>query len=1044
VTTVVDARTGAESTLARVLANLLENSKTGTLKCTARDGRKKYIYFKRGTVELLKTNRSKTLLGKALLKRRKLSDRQLQAALERQKAASKPLRLGEILIGMGIVLESDVHQALAYQIAEEIFELFTWPEIKSEFFRGEPPLDIFESEDLQARVSLSPVQLTREARRRHRELQEIQRTIDSTHDVYAPTPSAYKKDDGSNPVLTEVLASLDGQRTVEELLDVARAPDLVALRTLVRMNQDGDAVALSAQELLALGQELEDRGEFERARLRYVRAEELGSPDFDLPRRIGQIAEALQDVPEACRRYAAYADRCDQAGYPDVAAQTLARVLELDGNQHVARERYAELLAKTARALKDAADPQAAEKAEEAAAQYEIVLARQEDPEDQRRVLSQLVELLPERHDLRERMVQLALDVGDGGQAIEELHELATAALEAGDDAKAVKTLERILEIEPGEILALQSLAATRAKMGDVEEAVRAYLTFAQTFQDSGLAVASAETLVDIYERVIELDPDNAEARRFLATAYDEKEEADKAITLYTGMVESLRKSGPEEELLDALDKLSELKPLDMDLALERARLAKKLGRQVAQIEVFRQVAESAALQGDVEKARSAWSELLGQSPGDLDAHLALARLESQQKEHGQAAARCASVFEMALMAGSLDLAEEAVKRALDYDPDHAHRERLARIYVARERTEEAVRELLRAARGARDDEDFGLARTRARRALELDPENDDARDLLENVRRALTQGAGAGAGTEPVWRGGAAGEPAADSGRPKIAATITGGPQVASIEGLKTKTKKISGTLDKLRALKGGGPPPGEDGGGSGEQRVSKGPEAPGDSSTKVVSKKASKALSKLKALRSGGGGGGSGEQEVGKGPEADGGAASGEVSKKATNALSRLKALRSGGGGAAAGTGSGEEKASKGPEAAGDAAPQEVSKKATNALSRLKALRSGGGGGGDADVGSGAKKVAKAPGAAADGEVSKKATNALGRLKALRSGGGGGGGGGESGGGSGEKVSKGPEAPGDAAPQQVSKKATSAMSRLKALKGDGAAQEG
>ncbi|MCW8141776.1 MAG: hypothetical protein KIT58_22955, partial [Planctomycetota bacterium] len=345
-TTVADARTGAETDLALLLSQLQEQARTGTLKLSGLDGQVKYVYLKRGMIELLKTNRSRTLLGKALFKRRKLTEEQLRSALERQKAAPTKLRLGEILVGMGIVLESDVHQALALQIAEEVFELFGWPRLRSEFYRGEPPLDIFESEDLQARVSLSPVQLSREAVRRKNELDEINRTLPSQRDVVALDAQAYARAEAEqNPAVQEVVSTVDGQSSLAEVLDRVRAPDLVALRVLSKMVNDGEAHTLPAHELVRLGAELEKRGEFDRARERFLRAEELGHADFDLPCRIGQLSEALGDLPDACRRYVVYAERCGQQGYPDVATATLQRGLDLQPADLVARERLAELLA---------------------------------------------------------------------------------------------------------------------------------------------------------------------------------------------------------------------------------------------------------------------------------------------------------------------------------------------------------------------------------------------------------------------------------------------------------------------------------------------------------------------------------------------------------------------------------------------------------------------------------------------------------------------------------------------------------------------------
>ena len=1044
-TRVIDVRTSGEADLEQVLQSLHEQTRTGTLKLSGPDGRIKYVYFKRGTIELLKTTRSRTLLGKALLKRRKLTYEQLLAALERQKAANRPLRLGEILVGMGIVLESDVHQALAYQIAEEVFELFTWPEARSEFFRGEPPLDIFDPEDLQARVSLSPVQLAREAVRRQKELQEIQRTIPSLRDVFVPQDAAREREENQqNPAVQELLTCLDGQRSVDELLELVRAPDLVALRTLAKLKSDGDAQPLPGRELIALGELLENQGEFERARQRYLRAEELHTADFDLPRRIGQIAEALGDIPEASRRYMTYADRCDQAGYPEVAAQTLARVVEMDPSLSAARERWAELLAKTARTLQQSAPDQARERLAQAVEIYEQLLTAEQTPEEQQRLLEVLRELQPERLELRERMAELALLRGDVGQAIEDYQELAMLALEEGDLPGAIRLLQRILEIEPGEILALQSLAATYARMGRKDEAVAQYLRFARSFEEAGLASAGADTLIEIYEKVAELDPDNTPARMFLARAYSQKAETDKSAQNLQSMVESLRRSGREEELLEALDRLHEVKPLDAQQLLERARLARKLGKEKGEAAGFRQVAEAAARAGDAALARQAWGEVLGALPGDLEAHLALGRLEQQDKQEEAAARRFAASFELAMLAGRHDLAEEAVKRALDCEPDRpAHRERLARLYVVRGKVGEAVKTLVRAARGSRDDEDFGVARAWARRALELDPACEDARDLLENLRRAV------GFAPPPAQADQSGLEPRAEElDRPLIVPTITGGPKVASIEGLKQKNKSLAGTLNKLRALKGGGP---AEGGGESEEQaapggISKGPEAPGDAAEVGVSKKATSAMSRLRALKSGG-----------EAPPAHSGRGlrPGRSEESSSELPTFAASEPSAGGGeavpeSAPAAQKSTQRISKGPEAPGDPADAAVSQKASSALSKLRALKSGGGAAGDASgseerlasapAGQKISKGPEAPGDPADAAVSQKASSALSKLKALKSGGGGAGASGSEERPA-QKISKGPEAPGDAADAATAQKASSAMSRLKALKSGGGA---
>ncbi|MBI3724119.1 hypothetical protein HY251_09230, partial [bacterium] len=151
-----EAPEGASTDLASIFLQLQKKARSGTLRLIGPDGQLKYVYFQKGVVELVKTSKTKTLLGRALLKRRMLTEPQLQAALERQAAGRHQLRLGQILVGMGIVPEAELMNALRFQIAEEVLELFTWSSVRSDFIRGDPPLDIFEPEDMQSKVALKP------------------------------------------------------------------------------------------------------------------------------------------------------------------------------------------------------------------------------------------------------------------------------------------------------------------------------------------------------------------------------------------------------------------------------------------------------------------------------------------------------------------------------------------------------------------------------------------------------------------------------------------------------------------------------------------------------------------------------------------------------------------------------------------------------------------------------------------------------------------------------------------------------------------------
>ena len=99
--------------------------KTGTLFLKGPDGTVN-IHFEDGMV--VKTEDSQLAarnhLGKILINRGKISEQDLQNALEIQQSTAQ--RLGYVLIGQGLVNREDLRDALAFQMSEIIYKVFRW------------------------------------------------------------------------------------------------------------------------------------------------------------------------------------------------------------------------------------------------------------------------------------------------------------------------------------------------------------------------------------------------------------------------------------------------------------------------------------------------------------------------------------------------------------------------------------------------------------------------------------------------------------------------------------------------------------------------------------------------------------------------------------------------------------------------------------------------------------------------------------------------------------------------------------------------------
>ena len=987
--TAPQASEGCREKLSELFRSLESAQRMGTLKLLAPDGeRTVYVYFNSGVIEFVKTSHHTALLGRALVKRRKITETQLKSALHRQNQAPRPMRLGQILIEGRLVTHEDIQKALAWQMAEEVFACFTWDSFTDTFYRGEPPLDIFDDEDREYRVALNPGSLCEEAERRERELRSIRQFIPSFHDVCVITTDSRLLGDGGGGE-RELIGFLDGRRDIEEYLEVLPAPDFVGLRILARLLRNGHAARLDGDQLIQLGQELEDSQEFRRARKRYLRALDIGHSDFELSRRIGQIQEALEQTENAVVRYMDYAEQCERHEFYDVAVETLRHCLTLEPEHLEALKALGELLEKT-------------EQIDEAIEVYEKAIALVEDDEEALGLWARIGRLKPDSIEVHKKLADLYLESNDRTQAFMELQELATLYLAEDDLESAIPVLRKAHELDPDEIMVHESLATTLARLKRTDEAITEFLKLAANLERSDSGGIFRQHLTHLYEKVVSLAPDHSEARAWLAEAYTDKKNSEKAATNYKGMLPGLREGEDKARLLEVLEKVHSLTPADEDIAKELAELLIAEGRDSEGARILSQLAEAASAEGESDKEQDIFRSLLAVMPGHFEAQRSLARSEVSA---GKVEAATRRYLGMALLLDAADRrsdAEEMLRKVVELDPDDiAARRYHAELQARSGRPALACRQLLQAAKRHRDEDNLGFARKMCRRVLELDEKNKDARKLLKELDNRHGVGARTAAEipqpTPP------------DKQAIKAMPTITGGglAQVQVVGG----TKNSKNSIKKLKAM-------------FGRRQVREGPGDSGNVVDESVAKKARKGINKLKALRGGGFGGGGDDDEGGptptairNGPEGPGQALSEGLSKKAKGGINKLKALR-GGGAAPAGPA-----VSSGPEGPGQALSEGLSKKAKGGINKLKALKAGGGG----PLSSGPD----APGEAVSEDLTKKAKGGINKLKALR-------GGGASAGGGGPKpaVSAGPEAPGQALSADLSKKAKGGISKLKALK--------
>jgi cytochrome c-type biogenesis protein CcmH/NrfG len=203
----------AELSIQDVLQLLELAHKTGLL--TVRSDRlndEAIVHFTRGAIVFAVRRRSTRRLGQLLIRAGRLTQRELDRALELQRA-NPAQRLAEILLEMGSIGEEELERQLRFQMEETIYEIMPWTD---GYFKFEERADLSEQR-LLARVRVES--LLMEGARRIDEWTRLESKVSGPEAIpmlaeesgRELTPLELRADEW------EVLAEIDGLRDIRQL-----------------------------------------------------------------------------------------------------------------------------------------------------------------------------------------------------------------------------------------------------------------------------------------------------------------------------------------------------------------------------------------------------------------------------------------------------------------------------------------------------------------------------------------------------------------------------------------------------------------------------------------------------------------------------------------------------------------------------------------------------------------------------------------------------------------------------------------------------------
>ncbi|MGH7528742.1 MAG: DUF4388 domain-containing protein, partial [Gemmatimonadales bacterium] len=211
--------------------------KTGELRVTSELRHNQgTIYFDNGVIVFAEIRSNPHPLGGLLLRTGKITEADLERARDMQQHQGDRRRLGEILVALGVITQREVERQVRFQIEEVVFEVMSWNEGYFSFTESA-------QSDVPTEVTVRiPVEaLLMEGARRIDEWSRIEGRIPHVGVIpsLAPPPEGGGGELDLLPAEWEVLALIDGQRSVRHLATELGRSDFEIAKTLFGLDSAG-------------------------------------------------------------------------------------------------------------------------------------------------------------------------------------------------------------------------------------------------------------------------------------------------------------------------------------------------------------------------------------------------------------------------------------------------------------------------------------------------------------------------------------------------------------------------------------------------------------------------------------------------------------------------------------------------------------------------------------------------------------------------------------------------------------------------------------
>ena len=436
---------------------------------------------------------------------------------------------------------------------------------------------------------------------------------------------------------------------------------------------------------------------------------------------MAEIAVIAGDIAEAGKRYLHLAKLAEQDDHSEETEKYLHEVLELDADNVEAHRWLKELLL--------ARDDQAG------AIEHILALAdvavKNNDTEQAEKHYREILSLDEGHEPTLEHLVNLFVAAGEGEVAIPEMFVLAGMAQQKGDYAKAEKNLSQILDLDPDNEEAIGSLSQVHIAAGDTGQAISEIFTLVAAAEGK----KDWENALGHVNSIVELEADNLSALSKKAEIQQNLGQQEEAIDSLLQLAEVYQEKDLLEDGERALRRIIKVEP-EHEKAHEKLlgllQLAESPRAVVEELLRFHNPAIEA---GDQSAITSVAERILEIDDKFERAHRMLADVYIEQNEDEQAIGELSTLTDLALADERESDAEGLLKEIMSLDAVNAKAcDSLREMYLAADRTEEAIRLLLSYGDSLQKEDRFADAREQFERVIEQEEGNEQALRKLKEA----------------------------------------------------------------------------------------------------------------------------------------------------------------------------------------------------------------------------------------------------------------------------------------------------------------------